>query len=90
MMNQKFKKGELVFLPSDITLVKFPKEKISEGVDPTINSWVRTTNPCHVLVVKPVSTELDRSHDYVEVLYEGTCWLARSTDIYTARRSDGS
>jgi hypothetical protein len=70
-MQNHLKKGELVFLPSDITLVK-----IKEGKDTSIHSWTKTKEPRHVLVVE---TKMD---NYIEILYDGAPWLAKSIDVY--------
>jgi hypothetical protein len=70
-MQNHLKKGELVFLPSDITLVK-----IKDGKDTSIHSWTRTKEPRHVLVVE---TKMD---NYIEILYDGARWLARPIDVY--------
>ena len=74
MNNSHLEDGDLAFLPSDITLIKLKKGKASG----TVQSWVKTKNPCHVLVV---NTEVD---NYVEILYDGSRWLARPIDIYPA------
>jgi len=68
-------KGELAFLPSDITLLKFKSDNSSP-----VDRWVKTDKPCHVLVV-------DKHDDntYTKVLYDGECWMARKQDLYPAR-----
>ena len=73
-MNNHLENGDLAFLPSDITLIKL-KEGISAG---TVQSWIKTKNPCHVLVIEA------KADNYVEILYDGSRWLARPMDIYPA------
>jgi len=70
-MKNHLKKGELVFLPSDITLIK-----MKDGDNASIHSWTRTKEPRHALVV---GTKMDT---YVEILYDGASWLARPIDLY--------
>ena len=81
------KKGELAFLPSDITLLKYKTynsiqlRNIESG---SVDKWTRTNRPCHVLVVEP-SPRGFKAGMYTEVLYEGEKWMARKQDLYPAR-----
>tara|TARA_Y100000034_G_C6542597_1_gene234129 strand:- start:119 stop:340 length:222 start_codon:yes stop_codon:yes gene_type:complete len=71
-MNES-KEGELVFLPSDITLIKF------KGEGP-VGKWKRTDKPCVGLVVDGCDNV------YTEVLYNGECWMARKQDLYPVEK----
>ena len=77
------KKGELAFLPSDITLLKY-KSGSMDPMDIPVDKWVRTDRPSHVLVVEPSPRGL-RGNIYTEILYEGERWMARKQDLYPAR-----
>jgi len=77
------KSGELAFLPSDITLLKY-KIGSADRMGSPVDKWVRTSRPCHVLVVESAPPGL-RGGIYTEVLYEGEKWMARKIDLYPIR-----
>ena len=61
------KKGDLVWLPSQITLLQ-----VKEGV---ARSHVSLQEPTNALL-------LERGEIYCKVLYRGQTWFARPQDIY--------
>jgi hypothetical protein len=69
----KLKKGELTFLPSGTTLIRFS----DEGV---VGEWVTVKEPTSVAVaggsIGPNKVE------YYSIIYDGQSWLARPCDCY--------
>ena len=74
------KKGDLVFLPSDAMLVQFSKEVNS------VEAWVKTEEPAHVLLVEDQLKESLNS-TYCKVLYKGKTWYALKREVYPAVKS---
>ena len=64
----EIKPGDLVFLPSDVTLLRPPG--LAFG-------FCKTIAPRHVLVI-----EADNNPDYYTVLYDGERWSAYCKDLY--------
>ena len=68
----KFKKGDLVWLPSNIMLTQMknaPKQNI-------VSKWTKTNQPVNVVVLDgPIGV-------YYSILYEGEGWLARDRDLF--------
>ena len=80
---EDIKSGELAFLPSDITLLKYKPASVDSMTTP-VDKWVRTNRPCHVLVVESSPRGL-KPGMYTEILYEGERWMARKQDLYPIR-----
>jgi len=64
----KIEVGDLVFLPSDVTLLRISDER---------SSFCRTKMPRHVLVL-----ENEEDCLYYTVLYDGSRWSAYKKDVY--------
>jgi len=77
MMKSKFKKGDLVFIPSSVRLIQFGEEGSAyAGLPLFINKHVTTNKPSHVLL-------MDNSLDnYCKIYYDGECWFADEADVY--------
>ena len=56
------KDGDLVYLPAELTLLKFDK-----GWHPT--KWHKTLQPSWALLIRK-----DENEVYHKILYEGECW----------------
>ena len=84
LSSKKFNEGELVFLPSGVSLIKYRDPGPVEN-NPMISEWVRVPDPCHVLVINNCNKY---DAPYVRVFYEGTSWLARPADLYPTRRNE--
>jgi len=69
------KKGDLVFLPSDAMLVQF-----SKGVN-SVEDWVRTEEPSHVLLVEDQLKEA-LCATYCKIFYKGKTWYALKREVY--------
>ena len=74
-------KGEMAFLPSEITLLKFKCNRAN--IDTPVSKWVKTKSPTHVLVIEP--SPAGWSGVYTEILYQGESWMARQIDLYPVR-----
>ena len=70
------KKGDLVFLPSDLTLLQFDEKVGEESKAPC--DWTRTDEPSHALLVG----EDQFKEYYFQVFYKGQVWLAPKNSIY--------
>ena len=79
-------KGEMAFLPSNITLLKFKPAGIprNAAVDTPVSKWIKTKRPTHVLVIEP-SPRGFKHGVYTEILYQGESWMARQMDLYPVR-----
>jgi hypothetical protein len=77
-MNSTYKKGDLVWVPSDITLLQIDENK------GTVLRWTKTSKPTNVLVLD------GQSGPYYPILFGGERWSAREIDLYEATSaSDG-
>tara|TARA_Y100000034_G_C6658745_1_gene288706 strand:+ start:169 stop:411 length:243 start_codon:yes stop_codon:yes gene_type:complete len=76
-MNNKHKKGDLVFIPSSVRLIQFSDNDVSHaGLPLFINKHTTTIRPRHALL-------MDNSLDtYCKVYYNGEYWFACKSDIY--------
>ena len=72
---KRLKKGDLVYLPSEITLYKFDKET-------TFTNRSTTTS-------KPMTTALvNREDNLCEVLYNGEIWSVEANNIFLGGPND--
>ncbi len=72
---KKLKKGDLVYLPSEITLYKFDRAA-------ALTSRSTTT-------LKPMTTAfVSRDNNLCEVLYNGEIWSVEANDIFLGGFSD--
>ena len=72
---KKLRKGDLVYLPSEITLFKFDKEAAFTN---------RTT-----ITPKPMTTALvSRDDNFCEVLYNGEIWSVETNNIFLGGNND--
>lgn len=69
----KIVRGEMAFLPSDLTLLQFSSDMLQQ----TPQRWVRVSKPTHVLVV-----ENEKNTPYCMVLYNGERWSVPRSEIY--------
>lgn len=77
-MINKFNEGDLVWLPSDITLTQMSSDK--EKKEKVVSRWVRTKQPENVVILTgPVGA-------YYTVLYRGEKWLAREMDLFLQKK----
>ena len=72
---KKLKKGDLVYLPSEVILFKF-------GKDAVVANRITTTS-------KPVTTALVSQVDNLcEVLYDGEIWSVEMNNIFLGGNND--
>ena len=69
-MKNKFKKGDLAFVPSGLTLLQFAEEK-------SVKKFVTTKAPSSVIIV-----ENEAHSPYCSILYDGERWYVPRIDIY--------
>jgi len=62
------KKGDLVWMPSDITLLQVDKKEV-------VTNFIRLTEPNHAVV-------LEEGEIYYKVMVDGQTWEARKCDVY--------
>ena len=82
--NNSRKKGELVFIPSDVKLFQFDKN--SEGVGTFVNRHMTTAKPKRALLAEDVKNL--RGQDYCKIFYDGDYWFAIGDDIYDGGAND--
>ena len=77
MTKNKFKKGDLVFIPSSVRLIQFSEQnKIYNELPLFVNKHTTTNEPRHVLLIE------DSLDKYCKVYYNGECWFADTSDVY--------
>ena len=64
---RKLKKGDLVYLPSDITLID----------DFTVNKWITLDEPVLAVMVEP---QVNKEDIYHKVHVKGSDWYVRTID----------
>tara|TARA_Y100000310_G_scaffold74681_1_gene70922 strand:+ start:7248 stop:7490 length:243 start_codon:yes stop_codon:yes gene_type:complete len=77
MKMNKFKKGDLVFIPSEVRLIQFQNEEKSStaGLPLFINNHTTTRKPNHVIL-------MDSFDKYCKIYYNGEYWFADKEDVY--------
>ena len=69
-------KGDLVWIPSDITLLQFrPESGATTGQ--AVDRWLTVKKPSNVLLA-------EKGDIYYKVFHEGEWWHARKSDVYEA------
>ena len=71
-------KGDLVFIPSEVTLLQF--QHGSDFKDEHPNKWLKTDKPAHVLLAK------NEKGSYYKVLYEGQYWFVDKSNVYECKQ----
>jgi hypothetical protein len=72
----KYKKGDLVWVPSNITLLQLDEK------ENTVLDWIKTSKPNNMLVIN------EKSGPYYHVLFRGQKWSARENDMYEVTEED--
>ena len=67
-----FVKGDLVFVPSQVTLLQFESSPYHRGDAP--NKWIKTEKPSLAVV----EADLD---PYCKILYKGQYWFVNENSI---------
>jgi len=75
-MINRFVRGDLIFIPSDVTLLQFA------GAERELvpNRWTKTKKPSHALFAKE-----NEFGQYYKILYEGQYWFVERENIYEER-----
>ena len=68
------KKGELVYIPSEVKLVRF-------GKDGEVYRWTKTEKPINCLVVG------EHKERWCNVLYKGEHWSVQRDSVYEAKEN---
>jgi hypothetical protein len=69
-MLTNLKKGDLVYLPSDITLV-------GSWIDGAVKDWIKLQEPDTGIIIEP---NLENENIYHKVLVQGSDWYVRTID----------
>ena len=67
-------KGDLVFIPSEVTLLQFDHSLRSKDDHP--NKWMKTKKPVHALLA------VNEKGSYYKILYEGQYWFVDKNNVY--------
>jgi hypothetical protein len=70
-------KGDLVFIPSEVTLLQFDNSSRSKSEHP--NKWLKTKKPAHALLAR------NEKGSYYKILYEGQYWFVDKSNVYECR-----
>tara|TARA_Y100000296_G_C5113620_1_gene226485 strand:+ start:67 stop:327 length:261 start_codon:yes stop_codon:yes gene_type:complete len=76
-MSNRYKKGDLVFVPSDLTLLQFADKLVENLLTPSVKNFTRTKIPSPVIIV-----ENETESPYCSILYNGERWHVPKIDIY--------
>ena len=82
---KKLKKGDLIYLPSKVTLYKFEKSN-RWGEIPFINKTIQTSKPLTTAFIG--LNEGYRRDGYCEVLYNGEIWNVEPNKIFLGGQND--
>ncbi len=82
---KKLKKGDLIYLPSKVTLYKFEKSN-RWGEIPFINKTIQTSKPLTTAFIG--LNEGYRRDGYCEVLYNGEIWSVEPNKIFLGGQND--
>ncbi len=70
-----FAKGDLVFVPSQVTLLRFDHDSNSRDAAP--NGWFKTEKPSHAIAVG-----CEKGWEpYYKILYKGQYWFVNEKNI---------
>tara|TARA_Y100000034_G_C6848783_1_gene384821 strand:- start:234 stop:479 length:246 start_codon:yes stop_codon:yes gene_type:complete len=76
---KKLKRGDLVYLPSEVTLFKFDKGD-RWGDIPFVNKTLKTPKPMTTAYVSPVIGL--KKDNLCEILYNGEIWSVEANNIF--------
>ena len=69
------KKGDLVHIPSEVTLYQFDNSNIDTMK--TVAKYKKTKKPVRVLVIEEMKVD-----NWYKILYDGETWYANQNDVY--------
>lgn len=75
-MNDDYSRGDLLYLPANVTLYQFDEGWIGKDSGAKPRRHRETTKPRNVLVLQA------RPPDYVEVLFESQTWVVHRKHVY--------
>ena len=81
---KRLNKGQLVFLPSDSTLLQFTEDTKPSYDTSTVKKFHNLSKPAHVLFMG-----YEKETPFCVVLYNGERWLATRKDIYPLEVNNG-
>ena len=76
MSNDDFTRGDLLYLPANVTLYQFNEGWIGKDSGAKPRRYEKTEKPINVLVLS------SRPPDYVEVLFESQPWVVLKRHVY--------
>lgn len=84
---KKFKSGEYVYIPSDVTMYLYDKKytaKANHGRASTFTKTTKTKSPSRLMFV---ATSYQNS-EFCEVFYEGCLWTVHSDSVYKSKSGE--
>ena len=75
-MTENMKKGDLVWIPSNTTLVQFKDDNV-------VHKFIQPVKPSSVLVI-------GEKDPYYKILYEGSQWYVRKGDTYNIEEKNNA
>ena len=76
MSNNSFSRGDLLYLPANVTLYQFDEGWIGRDSGAKPRRHIDTEKPINVLVLST------KPPDYIEVLYESQPWVVHKRYVY--------
>jgi hypothetical protein len=82
-MSNRYKKGDLVFVPSGLTLLQFADKAAEDASSASVKNFTRTVTPSPVIIV-----ENETQSPYCSILYNGERWYVPRREVYPITGSD--
>jgi len=76
-MSIRYKSGDLVFVPSGLTLLQFTEASEKDWRPPSVKKFIRTETPSSVIIV-----ENEAQSPYCSILYNGERWYVPRREVY--------
>jgi hypothetical protein len=76
-MSNRYKKGDLVFVPSGLTLLQFADTSAEDTSSASVKNFTRTVVPSPVIIV-----ENEAQSPYCSILYNGERWYVPKREVY--------
>jgi hypothetical protein len=79
-MTTSYRKGDLVYIPSSVSMVRLPSRLDEfEAVPPVPRATYTTKKPSHYLVI---ASKLN----WLAVYHEGNTWWVKNNEVYEAEK----
>ena len=81
-MSVRYKSGDLVFVPSGLTLLQFTDIPAGNWRPRSVKKFIRTETPSSVIIV-----ENEAQSPYCSILYNGERWYVPRREVYPITES---